>query len=65
MRANVGRFTAALAGVEYEPATAAVEPPAPSPRGTCPGCGADVALTKAGAVYASHKCRSRAVEGRS
>ena len=64
MRANVSRFTAALQGVEHEP-PAAVEPPAPSPRGTCPGCGADVALTKAGAVYASHKCRSRAVEGRS
>lgn len=66
MKANVGRFTAALAGVEYDPAPALdTAPPEPKPRGVCPGCGAEVALTKAGAVYASHKCRSNAVEGRS
>ena len=58
--ANVGRFAAALRGEEYVP-------PAPreaAAKGTCPTCGAEVNLTKGGAVYASHKCQTRAIEGR-
>lgn len=68
MRANVGRFTAALLGEEYDPtpvADVAESVRAAAARGTCPGCGAEVSLTKAGAVYASHKCQTRAIEGRS
>ena len=58
---NAGQFAAALRGVEYVP-------PAPrelATKGTCSGCGAEVSLTKGGAVYASHKCQTRAIEGRS
>lgn len=68
MRANVGRFAAALAGVEYDPSpvldVAELQRPTAA-RGTCPGCGAEVSLTKSGAVYASHKCQTKGVEGRS
>lgn len=68
MRANVGRFTAALLGREYDPTPVldVAEPVrAAASKGRCPGCGAEVSLTKAGAVYASHKCQTRAIEGRS
>ena len=68
MRANVGQFTAALLGQEYDPnpvLDVAEVQRAPTPKGRCPGCGAEVSLTKAGAVYASHKCQTRAIEGRS
>lgn len=60
-RCNAGQFTAALKGVEYVP-------PAPretAPKGPCPNCAAEVSLTKAGAVFKSHKCTTRAIEGRS
>lgn len=60
-RANVGQFQAALRGEAYVPPT----PREPAPKGPCPSCGAEVSLTKAGAVYASHKCGKRATEGRS
>ena len=63
MRANVGRFTAAMLGEEYDPTP--VEPREAAAKGRCPGCGAEVSMTKAGAVYASHKCQTRAIEGRS
>ena len=68
MRANVGRFTAALLGEEYEstPVLDVAEPVrAAAAKGRCPGCGAEVSMTKAGAVYASHKCTTKAIEGRS
>lgn len=60
-RANVTAFAAALSGVEYVPPA----PRPPAERGPCPGCGAEVSLTKAGAVRKNHKCGKRAVEGRS
>lgn len=66
MRANVGRFTAALLGEEYDPTpTLDVAPPAPVPTGVCPGCDAEVRLTQAGAIYANHRCKSKTIEGRS
>lgn len=58
---NVGQFVAALMGVEYVP-------PAPrelAAKGACPTCGAEVSLTKTGAVYASHRCKINNTEGRS
>lgn len=65
-RANVGRFTAALLGQEYDAMPALdVAPPAPVPTGVCPGCGAEVRLTQAGAIYANHRCKSKTIEGRS
>ena len=65
-RANVGQFRAALSGAEYVPPA----PRAAAPKGPCPGCGAEVSLTKDGAVFKNHKCRMsgtfrQMVEGRS
>lgn len=65
-RANVGQFRAALSGAEYVPPALR----AAAPKGPCPGCGAEVSLTKDGAVFKSHKCRMsgtfrQMVEGRS
>jgi hypothetical protein len=57
---NAGQFAAALRGEVYVP-----PPPRAAAKAPCPGCGAEVSMTKAGAVYASHKCQTRAIEGRS
>ena len=60
-RCNAGQFAAAVAGAEYVPPA----PREPAPKGSCPACGAEVSLTKAGAVFKSHKCGTKTVEGRS
>lgn len=59
-RCNAGQFKAALAGAEYVPPV-----PRAVRKGPCPKCGAEVSITAAGAVYASHKCTSKTIEGRS
>lgn len=60
-RVGVTEFAARLAGTEYVP-------PAPRPAAAkvpCPGCGAEVSVTKDGKIYKSHKCKVSGTEGRS
>lgn len=59
--ANVGQFAAALRGEAYVPPA----PRPPAELGQCPRCEAEVRLTKDGAIYASHRCTMKTIEGRS
>lgn len=58
---NVGQFEAALLRLPYTPP----QPRPPASKVLCPTCGAEVSLTAAGKIYASHKCQSKTTEGRS
>jgi hypothetical protein len=58
---NVGRLEAAIAGGVYAPPP----PRPPAQKVPCPGCGREVSLTKAGAIFKGHKCATTKVEGRS
>jgi hypothetical protein len=60
-RIGVTEFAARLAGVEYAPPA----PRPPAAKAPCPGCGAEVSVTKDGKIYASHRCRTGGTEGRS